>query len=296
MLGTLAAPSSGQINNLTGGNPNLGPEEAKTTTIGFVIEPLPKLAISLDYYKIKIDKAVSSLSTTDVLDGCYSASLNPSFAMNAYCAIVGRDPQNGSFNGVGSKGVQTPLSNSGNQSTSGYDLNVAYKLAAPQIGLDKSMGNFDISFALNQVQTFLFQGTPTSVNRDCLGYYSLACGNVQAAPSYKRKFNQRLNWTVGDFSFGYNWRYVSAVIEEPGGTEFFPAYAKIPAYSYVDLSANWNFSKKIKFSLSVLNAGDKQPPLVGNTIATTGMTSGNTFPNSYDTIGRYFTFGATVKF
>jgi iron complex outermembrane receptor protein len=296
VLGTLSAPSSGQINNLTGGNPALGPEEAKTTTIGFVIEPLPKLAISLDYYKIKIDKAVSSLSTSDVLDGCYTAALNPGFTMNAYCAIVGRDPSNGLFNGVGSKGVQTPLSNSGNQSTSGYDLNVAYKLAAPQIGLDKSMGNFDISFALNQVQTFLFQGTPTSVNRDCLGYYSLACGNVQAAPSYKRKFNQRLNWTVGDFSFGYNWRYVSAVIEEPGGTEFFPAYAKIPAYSYVDLSANWNFSKKIKFSLSVLNAGDKQPPLVGNTIATTGMTSGNTFPNSYDTIGRYFTFGATVKF
>ncbi len=296
VIGTLSAPSSGQINNLSGGNPALGPEEAKTTTVGFVFEPVAKLAISLDYYKIKIDKAVSSFSTADVIDGCYTAALNPGFVMNAHCANVGRDPTNGLFNGVGAKGVLTALSNSGNQSTSGYDLNVAYKLAATQLGMDKSMGNFDFSFALNQVQTFLFQATPTSLNRDCLGYYSLACGNVQAAPSYKRKFNQRTNWKVGDIEVGYNWRYVSAVIEEPGGTDFFPAYASIPSYSYVDLSAVYNFSKKIKFNLSVLNVGNKQPPLVGNTIATTGMTSGNTFPNSYDTIGRYFTFGATVKF
>jgi iron complex outermembrane receptor protein len=296
VLGTLAAPSSGQINNLTGGNPNLSPEEAKTQTIGFVWEPVAKLAISLDYYKIKIDKAVSSLSTTDVLEGCYSAAKNPGLVVNEYCNIVGRDPNNGSFNGSNSRGVFTASSNAGNQSTSGYDLNVAYKVAAKQMGMADSMGALDISFGLNQVQTFLFQGTPNSVNRDCLGYYSTACGNVQAAPSYKRKFNQRSTWNVSDFSVGYNWRYVSSVIEEPGGAEFFPAYTKIPAYSYVDLNAVYNFNKKIRFNLSIVNAFDKAPPLVGNTIATTSMTSGNTFPNSYDTFGRYFTFGASVKF
>jgi hypothetical protein len=35
---------------------------------------------------------------------------------------------------------------------------------------------------------------------------------------------------------------------------------------------------------------------VGNTIAGTGVNSGNTFPQYYDSIGRYYTFGATVKF
>ncbi len=294
VIGNLSAPSAGQINNLTGGNPNLGPEVAKTKTLGFVWEPLPKLAVTLDYYQIKITDAVSSLSTSDVLDGCYKN--NPSFALNAYCAIVGRDPATGSFNGIGSKGVQTPLSNSGKQSTSGYDLGVNYKLQAKQMNLDPKFGSFDLGFNFTQVQSFQFQGTPTSLDRDCLGYYSVACGNVANAPVYKRKFNQRTTWNVSDFAFGYNWRYVSAVDVEPLAGTFLPAYSHIPAYNYLDLSGVYNYSKNLRFNLSINNAANKKPPIVGGTIGTTAMDSGNTFPQSYDAIGRYITFGASVKF
>ena len=294
VIGSLSAPSAGQINNLTGGNPALGPESAKTKTIGFVWEPLPKLAVTLDYYKISITDAVSSLSTSDVLDGCYKN--NPSFELNSYCAIVGRDPATGTFNGVGSKGVQTPLSNSGNQSTSGFDLGVAYKLQAKQLNLDPKYGNFDLSWNYTQVQSFLFQGTPTSLNRDCLGFYSVACGNVANAPVYKRKFNQRTTWNVGDFAVGYNWRYVSAVDVEPLAGTFLPAYSHIPAYNYIDLSGVYNYSKNLRFNVSINNAGNKKPPIVGGTIGTTTMDSGNTFPQSYDAIGRFITFGVNAKF
>jgi outer membrane receptor protein involved in Fe transport len=130
------------------------------------------------------------------------------------------------------------------------------------------------------------------VQRDCLGYYSTACG----APNYKQKFSQRAQWSKGDFSAGYNWRYVSAVIEEPGGTSFLPAYSSIPAYSYVDLSASWQAMKNVRLSLSVNNAFDKKPPEVGNTIGTTTTNSGNTFPQNYDAVGRFWTLGASVKF
>ena len=41
---------------------------------------------------------------------------------------------------------------------------------------------------------------------------------------------------------------------------------------------------------------DKKPPEVGNQIGSTGANSGNTFPQTYDTIGRFFTVGASVKF
>jgi outer membrane receptor protein involved in Fe transport len=295
-LGSLPVPSSGQINNLTGGNPKLGPEEAKTRTIGFVWEPLPKLAVSLDYYQIKIAKAVSSLSTTDVLDACYTN--NPSYTFNDACALVGRNPANGTFNGADSKGVATPLSNSGNQSTSGFDLNVNYKLQAKAMNLDPKYGNFDLSFALNQVQTFLFQGTPTSVNRDCVGYYSVACASISnsTAPVYKRKFNQRTTWNVGAFAVGYNWRYVSAVDVEPGSGTFLPAYSHISAYNYVDMSGVWNFNKNLRFNLSLNNVANKKPPIVGANVSTTAMDSGNTFPNAYDALGRYVTFGASLKF
>ena len=295
-LGSVPVPSSGQINNLTGGNPKLGPEEAKTKTIGFVWEPLPKLAVSVDYYQIKIDKAVSSLSTTDVLDACYTN--NPSYTFNDACALVGRNPANGTFNGADSKGVATPLSNSGNQSTSGFDLNVNYKLQAKTLNLDPKYGNFDLSFALNQVNSFLFQGTPTSVNRNCVGYYSVACASISTstAPIYKRKFNQRTTWNVGQFAVGYNWRYVSAVDVEPGSGTFLPAYSHIPAYNYVDLSGVWNVTKNVRLNLSLNNAANKKPPIVGANVSSTSMDSGNTFPNAYDALGRYVTFGASLKF
>jgi len=291
-IGSLVVPSSGQINNLSGGNPALGPEEAKTKTIGFVWEPIPKLALSVDYYKIDIAKAISSKSTTDVLDDCYSTAKNPSQVMNEACAMVGRNTINGTFNGVESKGVATPLSNLGTRNTSGIDVNVAYRLNVSTLGLDSKYGNLDLSWGFNQVQSFMFQPTPASLNRDCLGYYSVACG----APTYKRKFNQRSNWTMGDFSLGYNWRYVSAVIEEPGGTNFLPAFAKIDAFNYVDLSAVWNVSKNLRLNVSVNNLSNKKPPIVGGTIGTTGTDSGNTFPQNYDAVGRYITFGASLKF
>ena len=291
-IGSLDKPSAGQINQQSGGNPNLAPEEAKTKTIGFVIEPLPKLAISLDYYKIDITKAISSPTTTDVLDGCYSAKFNPTYTLNASCALIGRSTSNGSFNGVDSKGVATAQSNLGAQSTSGYDLNVAYQLGMNQLGFDAKYGKLDLSVAVNQVKTNLFQATPASINRDCLGYYSVACG----APTYKTKFNQRTAWTVGEFVFGYNWRYVSGVVVEPLAGTYLPAFSKIDAYSYLDLSAVWNFNKNIRLSLSVQNAANKGAPNVGNDIGSTTTNSGNTFPQYYDAVGRYYSLGATFKF
>ena len=160
------------------------------------------------------------------------------------------------------------------------------------LGLDAKVGTLNLSFGANQVQSYTFQATPASINRDCLGFYSIACG----APNYKRKFNQRTAWNVSDFAFSYNWRYMSAVAIEPLATGFFPAYTKIDAYSYVDLGAVWNVSKMIRVNLSVTNLFDKTPPFVGGTIGTTGTNSGNTFPQTYDAVGRYFSVGASLKF
>jgi iron complex outermembrane receptor protein len=293
VIGSLEKPSAGQINRQTGGNPSLGPEEAKTKTIGFVIEPLPKLAISLDYYKIDITKAISSPTTTDVLDGCYK--FNPSFTLNSSCALIFRNTVNGSFNGVESKGVVTTLSNLGTQSTAGYDLSVKYQMPMTALGLDAKFGRLDLGFDMNKTTSYQARPTPASndgKDRVCLGYYSVACGG----PTYKNKFNQRAAWTVSEFVFGYNWRHVSGVIEEPGGANFLPAYAKIDAYSYLDLSAVWNFNKNIRLNLSITNATNKEPPIVGANIGSTGTNSGNTFPQYYDAVGRYFSVGATIKF
>ena len=252
--------------------------------------------MSIDYYKIDIDKAISSASTSDVLNGCYDAALNPGLGLNAFCSLIFRNPLNGTFNGAESRGVFTASSNLGKFKTAGYDVAINYRLPLRSVGLAPKWGTIDLGLNVNKVEKLQFQATPTAINRDCKGFYSIACGNAFGEPNFKYKFNQRTAWTVGDFRIGYNWRHLSGVIEEPGGTNFLESFAKIKSYDYVDLDASWNVTKNLRVSLSVANLFDKQAPNVGNTIGTTSGNSGNTFPQVYDVVGRYFSLGANLKF
>jgi outer membrane receptor protein involved in Fe transport len=297
-IGSLPAPSAGQINNLTGGNPLLEPEDADTTTFGIVFEPefAKGLTLSLDYYSIDITKAISSASVTDILTNCYGAAANPTFAFNQFCQLIFRNPINGTFNGAEARGVFTASSNLGTIKTRGYDLAVNYRLPLRDVGLDPKWGRVDIGLNYNRVEKLEFQATPAAINRNCNGFYSVACGNAFASPNFKDKWVQRTTWNVGDFTLGYVWKHLGKSIEEPGGTNFLPAFAEIAAYDYVDLNAAWQATKNMRLSLAINNAFDKGPPIVGNTIGTTSANSGNTFPQTYDTIGRYYTVGVNVKF
>ena len=84
--------------------------------------------------------------------------------------------------------------------------------------------------------------------------------------------------------------------EEPGGDKFLDAFSTIKAYDYVDLAASWNVNKTLRIGLAVNNAFDNAPPAVGNTIGATGANSGNTFPQTYDVIGRSYSLSAYLKF
>ena len=297
-IGSLPAPSAGQINNLTGGNPALGPEEADTTTFGFVFEPdfAKGLTVSLDFYSIELTKAISGASVTDVLTQCYSGTANPGFAFNQFCALIFRNPLNGTFNGAEARGVFTALSNLGTYKTKGMDLAVNYRLPLRDVGLDPKWGRVNLGLVYTKVDKLEFQATPASVNRDCNGYYSVACGNAFGGVNVKQKWTQRTDWNVGDFTLGYVWRHIGKSTEEPGGPSFLPAFSEIRKYNYIDLNASWQATKAVRLGLAINNARDNGPPMVGNTIGTTGSNSGNTFPQGYDVIGRYYNVGLNVRF
>lgn len=286
-VGFVPNPSAGQINNTSGGNPNLGPEEADTTTLGLVWEPsfVRGLGVTLDYYRIKIDKAVSSPTTTQVIQGCYNTTgLNPSLDYNAMCQLIVRDPLTGSMNG--GPGVVTQSSNLGAYDVSGVDLGVNYRL-----NLD-GMGRVDLGLMASFVERWDFKSLPTLPTLDCLGYYGTSCGG----PTSKVRFTQRATWSMGDFSAGYVWRFISGTEEEPGGNPFLPAYAKIKDIHYLDLNGSWQITKNIGVSLAINNVLGQKPPIVGNTIGTTTTNSGNTFPQWYDVVGRRYSITATAKF
>ena len=45
-----------------------------------------------------------------------------------------------------------------------------------------------------------------------------------------------------------------------------------------------------------MNLFDKEPPIVGSTIGIDLFNSGNTYPSTYDALGRRFAVGARLKF
>lgn len=285
-IGSLPPPSAGQINVLVGGNPDLGPEVANTFTTGVVWSPLSDLTLTLDYYRIKLSDTISSPSVDDVLADCYDPARNPGFTFNAACALIGRNPNNGTFNGVAARGVALISSNLGKVRTSGLDLSAMYTWSLGD------WGDLAFNLNLNHVLEAKSQPTPSAIVRECVGYYSISCGNIV----YDYKSNFSTTWSYQDYTAGLTWRYLHSVEEEPGGTNFLPAYSRIGSYSYFDLFGSWQITENVGVDLSVTNLFDKEAPFVGNTIGTTSVNSGNTFPNYYDVIGRFYSLSARVKF
>ena len=292
-IGAVAAPSSNQINNTAGGNPNLGPEKAHTTTIGFVWEPnfVDNLSLTVDYWKIKIDGAVSSPTTGQVLSGCYDPLQNPGFGNNVFCQSIQRDLISGTLNGSGSKGVVTQSSNLGVYDYNGVDVGVSYRLMMKQFGAPQ-LGRIDFGLQLSHLQKADVKTLPNVPTLEQEGYYGTDVGT----PYAKNRFTQRTMWTVGNYMLGYNWRYIGSSSEQPGGTTYLPEYSTIKSVNYVDLNGAWQAMKNLKLSMTINNAFDKRPPIIGTGIGPTSSNFGNTFPGVYDVIGRRITVSATASF
>lgn len=81
-------PTSG-VSGFNQGNPNLEPEIGTSWTFGGVFQPsfLPGFHLSMDYYRIKVRKAIASLSGQAIIDRCYD---DANGLDNIYCDAVFR--------------------------------------------------------------------------------------------------------------------------------------------------------------------------------------------------------------
>ncbi len=285
-IGRIPEPSSGQINISFGDTPSLAPEKAETVTVGAVLTPafLSGLSVSLDYFSIQLTDAIAAPNVDDILNACFVQ-----FDL-AVCRRIGRNPLNGSFNGGGeTRGLPLFLSNSGRIATSGLDLSANYK---------HKFGAATVNVGLTGNYTFeqKFQATPISIDRECVGYYSVNCG-LSGSIQPKLAWNQRTTVTVGAVDLSYLWRHIDGVEVEPiVAAGFLDRFRRIPAFDYFDLAARATMFDHVTLTLTVLNVFDRQPPIVGSTIGATAFNSGNTFPSTYDPLGRRFVIGAKLRF
>lgn len=295
-VGTVEDIVAGQINAFSGTDlVNLPkPERADTTTVGVVLTPdlgvLKNTFISLDYYNIDIKDFIGTLAPQEILDACYTAG------NTVECAKIRR--VGGTLTLPGS-GVELFTTNLDYLRAEGLELAVAFGVDLEDLGVDGDMGTLNFALNANRYLTSESLSGPQGTVLDCLGRYGSSCpgGGGIGSPTPKTRWVQRLNWSVGDLMVGYTWRYMSSVrIEEAQEAGTFADFRKIKAHNYIDLNGSYDLFEGVRVSASVTNLFEKEPPVVGNEAGQTSANSGNTFPSTYDAMGRVFSVGLNVKF
>ena len=309
VIGSISNPSANQANATTGGNPLLKVEKTKTYTFGAVIQPavVPGLSVTVDYFNIDIKGAISSPTVGDVISGCFGSITAASAASPACNVAIRRNPLTGGLDGdtATTPGLLFVQSNLGRRKTKGIDLSINYKR-------DIGFADYSFSFDGTFTDTNKFQATPTSLNRECVGFYSANCGSLQP----KFAWTQRTSLTFADrFTASLLWRHTSKFRQEPDdidngngpvcnqiavgqpnsnicgpGIDF----SKIKAANYYDLAGRFELSDNVVLTITVQNLLDKQPKGVGSGVGTTAFNSGNVFPSTFDPLGRRY--AAAVKF
>jgi iron complex outermembrane recepter protein len=299
---------AGQYNGLLGGNPNLSPEKATTKTIGVVLQPrwIPRLAVTVDYWNVDLKDAIQGFGADAILANCVAHSTAAAAAPS--CALIHRDPAGSLWLTSAGFVTDTP-SNSGEIKTDGIDTSVAYSYRFGGLGtLNASfLGTYLDKYKVNN-------GLPGGVY-DCAGLYGPTCSSgvvASSAPMPKWRHKMRLGFQMPDgIGLSLQWRYVGKVKAETlennetlGGAFNFDPGLHIGAQSYFDLATTFTFGDHLNFRLGVNNILDRQPPLVtsgnagrgGSNLCPAGSCNGNTYPGTYDALGRFVYAGATVNF
>jgi outer membrane receptor protein involved in Fe transport len=293
--GHVIANPANQYNGLIGGNPDLKPEIADTYTAGIVFQPdfIRGLAITADYFSIKIKDTITGIGADTIVTTCAQTG-DPTF-----CSLVHRDGSGSLWRSPDGYIIDT-TQNIGSLKTSGVDVGASY---AHDLG---GLGSLSVNFNGTYLHD-LTTNNGVSEPYDCAGYYGAQCtaGNPSNGTNPKWRHRLRATLTLPDgIGFSAAWRYFSKVKEDfaspdstlasPGDVNAFDR--SIPSISYFDLTMTATIGEHYRFRIGANNILDKEPPLVTSAVCPAGPCNGNTFPVVYDALGRYIFAGVTLDF
>ncbi len=265
------------------GNASLTSETAESWTLGTIIQPrwVKNLSLTVDYYNIQIDDAISFIDPQAILDNCVDAPGGPD---PAFCGLSTRSPTTFNVTFITSTFVNASALN-----TKGWDFQLDY---ATDIGdltegvgmLAALNGHLAVSVTANNVEAlrfFAFKNHPEDEN--------IEEGEIGDP---KWSFITNAIYDQGPVRFVWRSRYEDQVSRFAQGTQSPEAISP----SYVE--PNWYHDFVLTYRLEELtgydseiyvgvnNAFDEQLPL--------GLT-GNGTSSAYDLVGRTVFVGARAK-
>jgi outer membrane receptor protein involved in Fe transport len=271
------------------GNPSLGPEEARTWTLGVVLNGpgnLENFVTSLDFYNVEITDAINPLDAVFAYEQCFNAdgSSNPTLqkAANPFCNMITRNEVTGLRSSV-----KAPYFNTGLLATSGVDWTV-------QWSTDLGPGQLSVNTVATFLGKFETQQNPGSPVYD-------AKGTLDEDGQFDYRLLTTLGYSFsGGSSLGLSWRYLPSVKDETAAQDPSTRILGVGSYSEFDLFGRLPLGDKFELRGGIDNLFDKSPLVVGadpGTAAIVGTANlGTTRPEFYDVLGRRFYVGFKMMF
>jgi outer membrane receptor protein involved in Fe transport len=273
--------SDGAANGVSGGNPDLGPEEASTTTAGIVWTPrgshplLASVQVSLDWYRIDIADRITLVPFVDFASFCYDPAYNPDMSLSSrWCTLFGRDATTGEI-----ENIDELSQNAYDWQTDGVDMQIDWRL-------DVGPGQFGVNWLVSWIDSITIDvGDSTAPTNDLVGTIGSRSGGTfgvgSAFPEWKSSLHVSYAWQ--DLTLGAGWRYVDSMTD--GDTTLDPVF-RVPHVDYFDLDASYAFSagplQGLELRTGVENLTDEDPPIFPSFV------QANTDPSQYDVFGRRY--------
>ena len=282
--------SSNQSSSLTGGNPNLTPEESESLTFGVVYTPefIENFSIALDYFDIEITNGIGTAGTSNIINGCYESAnfSSPLCALLIGAAAVDRVPLPTSprRDVLGAmSGILVTNANLSTFNTTGidFDVNYAFDAAGGRVKL-----RLDGTY-LNEYNYEPFAGAETV---ELAGFYGEDNWEQTTAAFAEWRANFTAGYTADNWSLNWTARFMSGTYDQTVDLETSTNTSNYAnSVIYHDVQGSYYFDN-YTFTFGVRNLFDKQPPY------TTNNNDMNTVSPSYDLAGTYMYGRVVVKF
>ena len=247
-----------------GDSVTLTPETANIVTAGLVYTPsfASGLSMTLDYWKIDLKSAISSVGAQARLDGCYYRG--------EYCSSIKRFGADSGVHGI-IQSIQDFTLNVGGLSTSGIDFNLSYPIRTDSWGL----------FKLELDSSYLLKYQKELAGNDLINHKGRHWENHDGHFATWRS-NLTLDWSYQRLDAGLRFRYIDSVQEEVVGwwTGGVPFERKIASVFYMDVTAAYQINAVTSIRLGINNLLDRAAPLSGS------ASDANAITQVYDVLGR----------
>jgi len=253
--------------SLSGGNLALGPETSEQWSMGVVIQPLPRLSFSVDYWNIAVDDTIGTITIPQLLA---NIAAFPDRIVRTNGIITGVDLRTGNF---------------GSRRTQGLEV-------AARWGFDALGGEFTTglegTYLLKKKEKLL----PNLPYTNLRGVFSLT-GDL----GLKWKHNAFVSYRNGDWSATVSQIYRSgyANFALPASTTRPDYNPRVKPYAIYNMTVSYAATEWSKLTVGVRNVFDKDPPFAITYDSNTGAGS-SWEPRVADPRGRAYTATVEVKF